>query len=192
VATHTTSIPEASGSGDHDRVATPVPVSPALVLDQEESDLSSLSGDSDEASGDEEIQAFTSTERGRGRGRPPTQGKAGHPKSPDLGDVSLPPGERLESGTLGITLRHSALRTISDSNLQFGRNTSRILGGAPSCTTMICRRFRRASYNELITRETTSSGSMINLIYGTCVYELGRNVLIWLPLFPGRGYLRKC
>ena len=101
--THITAITEGSGSGEHDHVEAPTPVGPVLHLGQEESDLSSLSGDSDEASGDEEVQASTSTGRGRGRGRAQTQGKAGQLRSPDLGTISLPPGERLESGTLGIS-----------------------------------------------------------------------------------------
>jgi hypothetical protein len=42
-------------------------------------------------------------EEGRGRGRElKPREKAGHLKSPGLGNISLPPGERLESGTLGI------------------------------------------------------------------------------------------
>ena len=101
--THMTTVMEASGSGEHDHVAAPAPIGQVLQLGQEESDLSSLSGDSDEANGDEEVQASTSTGRGRGRGRAQTQGKAGQLKSPDLGIISLPPGERLESGTLGIS-----------------------------------------------------------------------------------------
>ena len=96
---HTTSIPEASDSGEHDRA----PDQPAVHPSQEESDLSSLSGDSDEASGNEEVHVSTSTKRGKGRGRAQTQGKSSRPKSPGLGSISLPPGERLESGTLGIS-----------------------------------------------------------------------------------------
>jgi hypothetical protein len=96
---YTTSVPGASDLGEHDRA----PDKPTVHLDQEESDLSSLSGDSDEASGNEEVQASTSAKRGRGRGRGKTQGKANRPKSPGLGNISLPPGERLESGTLGIS-----------------------------------------------------------------------------------------
>lgn len=103
VTTHATSVTEASGSGETDHVATPAPIGTVLHFGQEESDLSSLSGDSDEASGDEEVQASTSTGRGRGRGKTQTQGKAGQLTSPDLGTISLPPGERLESGTLGIS-----------------------------------------------------------------------------------------
>ena len=102
---HTISIPEASDSGEHDRGEHErAPDQPTVHLSQEESDLSSLSGDSDEASGNEEIQVSTSTKQGRGRGRTQTQGKSSRPKSPGLGNISLPPGERLESGTLGICL----------------------------------------------------------------------------------------
>lgn len=104
--TQTTSVPEVSGSGERDNVDAPVPGDPAVHLGQEESDLSSLSGDSDEASGDEGAQPSTSAPRGRGRGRAQAQGKASHLKSPGLGNISLPPGERLESGTLGIFSSH--------------------------------------------------------------------------------------
>ena len=96
---HTTSVPEALNSGEHDRA----PDELTVRVSQEESDLSSLSGDSDEASGDEEVQAPTPTKRGRARGRVQTQGKVTRPSSPRLGNISLPPGERLESGTLGIS-----------------------------------------------------------------------------------------
>ena len=117
--THLTSVPEASGSGERNHMVVPAPVGPAPDPGQEESDLSSLSGDSDEASEDEGVRASKSTGRGRGRGRggAQAQGKAGHLKSPGLGNISLPPGERLESGTLGIPLRHSAVGTVSDKNL---------------------------------------------------------------------------
>ena len=95
---HTTSVPEASNPGEHDSA----PDRPTVHLSQEESDLSSLSGDSDEATGDEEVQASTSTKRGRGRGRVQTQGKANRHNSPGLGNITNTPDERLESGTLGI------------------------------------------------------------------------------------------
>lgn len=96
---HMTSVPEASNLGEHDHA----PDKPAMHPGQEESDLSSLSGNSDEGSGDGEVQASTSMKRGRGRGKVQTQGKTSRPKSPGLARVSLPPGERLESGTLGIS-----------------------------------------------------------------------------------------
>lgn len=102
-AVYTTNTAEASGSGEHDLATAPVSVDPTLHLGQDGSDLSSLSGNSDEASGDEEVQPSTSTRRGRGKGKGKTQGKASQPKSPGLGSISLPPGERLESGTLGIS-----------------------------------------------------------------------------------------
>ena len=114
---HMMAVTEASSLGEHDHVAAPAPIGPVPHLDQEESDLSSLSGDSDEASRDEEVQASTSTGRGRGRGRAQTQGKAGQLKSPGLGTISLPSGERLESGTLGHFLRHSCFRISSDRDL---------------------------------------------------------------------------
>ena len=156
VVTHATSFPEASGSGERDYVAAPAHGGPALDPGQEESDLSSLSGDSDEVTGGEEVQASTSAGRGRGRGRGRGQkkGKTGHLKSPGLGNISLPPDERLESGTLGISPRHS-LRTVPDGDRQFGQNISRTLGGAPSCTMTTYRRFRRTSCNGVIMRETT-------------------------------------
>lgn len=94
---HATSVLEASNSGEHDRALD----QPAAHLGEEESDLSSLSGDSDEVGGDEEVRVSTSMKRGKGRGRVQTQGKVSKPKSPGLGNISLPPGERLESGTLG-------------------------------------------------------------------------------------------
>lgn len=153
-ATHTTSVPEASGSGDRDNVAAPTPVCPVPHLNQEESDLSSLSGDSGEVSEDEEVQASTST--GRGRGRAKTQGKAGYPKSPGLGNISLPSGDRLESGTLGISLCiFSTFKGSSERDMQFGRSTSRTLGGAPSCMTTTYQRSRRVSCNGLTTGMTT-------------------------------------
>jgi len=174
VATHTTNAPEPSASGEHDHVETPAPVSPTPHVGPEESDLSSLSGDSDGANEKtEQVQAFASTGRGwgrgrgrwrgrgwgrgRGRGRGGTQihGGTGHLESPGLGSISLPPGERLESGTLGIYLR-CFLMAFSDNNLQYGRSTSRTLGGVPSCTMMTCRRFRRPSYNALMMGGTTS------------------------------------
>lgn len=106
-AIHTTNATEASGPGEQERdpAIVPTPVDPTLHLGQDGSDLSSLS---DEASGDEEVQQSTSMRRGRGRGRGRgnTQGKACQPKSAGLGSISLPPGERLESGTLGISPCH--------------------------------------------------------------------------------------
>jgi hypothetical protein len=150
-ATHTTNVAEISDS----RGLPPAPVAPTQDLGQEESDLSSLSGDSDEVGEDEEVQASTSAGLGRGRGKVQTQRKAGHVKSPGLGNVSLPPNERLESGTLGTPFRSSVSGVASDTGLQFGRNTSRTLGGAPSCMIMTCRRSRRTFCNELIRRETT-------------------------------------
>lgn len=117
--THTETVMEASGSGERDHVAASTLVDPALHFGQEESELSSLSGDSDEANGDREAQAST-TGRGRSRGRAQAQGKAGQPKSPGLGDISLPPGERLESGTLGISLCHFCVRISSNGNYSLG------------------------------------------------------------------------
>lgn len=153
--THTTSVEGASGSGDHEYVVDPAPADPVLQTSQEESDLSSLSGNSDEASEDEGVQASTSA--GRGRGRAKNQGKAGHPKSPGLGNISLPSGDRLESGTLGISPRAvSAFGTGVNKDTQFGRNTSRTLGGAPSCTMMTYQRSQKTSCNGLIMRETIS------------------------------------
>lgn len=90
---------EAPTLGEPVRVAVLAPDGPTPRLVQEESDLSSLSGDSDEASGGEGLQPTTSTKR-RGRGKVQVQGKASRPKSPGLGNISLTPGERLESGTL--------------------------------------------------------------------------------------------
>jgi len=114
-ATH--NVPEASDSGERDHAAASAPADPSSHFVQEESDLSSLSGYSDEASGGEEVQPSASPGRGRGRGRAQTQGKAGQPKSPGLGDISLPPGERLESGTLGHSLRHSCFMISPDKDL---------------------------------------------------------------------------
>jgi hypothetical protein len=109
-ATHTTNVAEASDS----RGLPPAPVAPAPDLGQEESDLSSLSGDSDEVGEGEEVQASTSVKRGRRRGKVQTQRKAGHVKSPGLGNVSLPPSERLESGTLGTPFRSSVSGAASE------------------------------------------------------------------------------
>lgn len=92
---HMADVPEASGSGELEPAAPPTP---GGQPGQDESDLSSLSAESDEAGGGEGVRTSTSVGRGRGRGR----GKAGRPKSPGLGNISLPPDERLESGTLGI------------------------------------------------------------------------------------------
>lgn len=158
-AIHAVNAGEASGSGEQERgqATVPTPADPTLHLGQDGSDLSSLSGNSDEASGDEEVQPSTSTRRGRGRGRGRgnTQGKASQPKSPGLGSISLPPGERLESGTLGIPPCHLGFQGSSDGDPQFGRNISHTLGGALSCMMMTCRKFRRTFYNRLITRMTT-------------------------------------
>ena len=170
VAAHTMNAPESPGSGQHDHVAGPAPTSPTPHIGQDESDLSSLSGDSDEASEGGGVRIAVSTGHGRGRGRgrgrwrgrgrgrggSQTRGGTVHPWSPGLGSISLPPGERLESGTLGILLKHYAFMAVSDGDPQFGRNTSHTPGGAPSCTMTICRRFRRASYYVLMARETIS------------------------------------
>jgi len=50
---------------------------------------------------------------------------------------------------------NSAPRITSDRDLQFGQNISRTPGGALSYMMMIYRRSRRASYNSLMTRQTT-------------------------------------
>ena len=113
VATHATNVAEASDL----KGLPPAPVAPTQDLGQEESDLSSLSGDSDEVGEDEEVQASTSAGRGRKRGKVQTQRKAGHVKSPGLGNVSLPPSERLESGTLGTPFRSSISGVASDTGL---------------------------------------------------------------------------
>jgi hypothetical protein len=147
-------IPEASTSGEHDRAAAPTLDKPGQHLCQEESDLSSLSGESDEGSGGEGIQASTSTKRGRGRAQ--TQGKVSRAKSPGLGDIPLPPGERLESGTLGTFLTFPASGKVTDDRLQFGRSTFRTLGGAQSCMMTTCRKFQTTSCNKSTTIVTTS------------------------------------
>ena len=139
---HPIHVPEASGSGENELAVSPALADPALHLGQE-SDLSSLSGDSDEGSGREGIQASTSAGRGRGRRRALTQGKTGKHKSPGIGSISLPPGERLESGTLGISPGcHRFLKPSLKEVLQFGRSTSRSLGGVRSCMMTTCRRSR--------------------------------------------------
>lgn len=188
VGDHMTIVPDATDSGEHDRSSD----KPMVHLGQEESDLSSLSGDSDERSGDDEVQAPTSTKRGRGRGRVQTQGKTSRPKSPGLGNISLPPGERLESGTLGISWSDPCFWAVSDVGMQFGRNTSRILGGAQLCMMTTCRISQRASCNELIIKKIIWCDSMIILIYGTCICDLGWDTLSSLLTPLGHGYLRTC
>ena len=91
-------------------------------------------------------------------------------------DVSYSlPARGWRAGRLVFPHAASAFRVASDERLQFGQNTSRSPGGVPSYMMMTCRRFRRTSYTRLMTRQTILCGSMIILIFGTCIDDLTRN-----------------
>lgn len=155
VGSYTTNASEPPSPREHEHAASPTPDGSTLHLGQEESDLSSLSGDSDEASRNEGVQASISTGRGRGRGRAPAQGKVSRPRSPGLGNISLPSGERLESGTLGIFFTTPLFRGLFLKELlQFGQSTSRTRGGVQSYMMMTFRISRGTSYNKPMTKAT--------------------------------------